>query len=51
MINFSPQIDLLAILRKSLDRAIVLYILLREVRLNGVTASIAAVQIRKCYEM
>ena len=44
-------IDLLAILRKSLDRAIFLYIFIREVRLNGVRASIAIVHIRKFYEM
>ena len=34
-------IDLLAILRKNLDPAIFLYTFIREVRLNGVRASIA----------
>ena len=38
-------IDLLAILQKSLDRAIFLYILMRKVRLNGVGASITIVHI------
>ena len=40
-------IDLLAILQKSLDRAIFLYILMRKVPLNGVGASITIVHIRK----
>ena len=44
-------IDLLAILEKSLDRAIFLYNFIREVRLNGVRASIAIVHIRKFYKM
>ena len=44
-------IDLLAILRKSLDRATFLYIFVREVRLNGVRASIAIVHIRKFYKI
>ena len=49
---FSCQrIDLLAIQLKSLDRAIFLYIFIREVRLNGVRASIAIVHIRKFYKM
>ena len=44
-------IDLLAILQKSLDRAIFLYKFIREVRLSGVTASIAIVHIRKFYKL
>ena len=44
-------IDLLAILQKSLDRAIFLYILMRKVRLNGVGASITIVHIRKFYKL
>ena len=40
-------IDLLAILRKSLDRAIFLYKFIHENRKSGVTASIAIVHIRK----
>ena len=47
----SPGIDLLAILRKSLDQATFLYIFIREVRLNGVRASIAIVHIRKIYKI
>ena len=39
-------IDLLAILQKRLDRAL-LYIFIREVRSSGVTASITIVHIRK----
>ena len=49
--GFAFAIDLLAILRKSLDRATFLYIFIREVRLNGVRASIAIVHIRKFYEI
>ena len=40
LLSFS-LIDLLAIQQKSLDRASFLYISIREVRLNGVRASIA----------
>ena len=47
----SPAIDLLAILQKSLDRALSLYIFIREVRLNGVRVSITIVRIRKFYKM
>ena len=47
---FNP-IDLLAILQKSLDRAIFLYNFIREVRSSGVRASIAIVHIRKFYRM
>ena len=36
---------------ESLDRAIFLYIFMREVRLNGVRASITTVHIRKFYKM
>ena len=45
------EIDLLAILQKSLDRAIFLYKFIREVRKSGVTASIAIVHIRKLYKL
>ena len=45
--KFGPIDLFLAILRKSLDRAIFLYIFIREARLNGVRASIAIVHIRK----
>ena len=44
-------IDLLAILQKSLDRAIFLYNFIREVRQSGVRASIAIVHIRKFYKL
>ena len=44
-------IDLLAILQKSVDRAIFLYKFIREVRYSGVTASIAIVHIRKFYKL
>ena len=44
-------IDLLAILKKSLDRAIFLYNFIHEVGLNGVRASIAIVHIRKFYKV
>ena len=47
----SDEIDLLAILRKSLDRAIFLYNFIHEVRLSGVRASISIVRIRKFYQM
>ena len=42
-----PSIDLLAILQKSLDRAIFSYNFIHEDRLSGVRASIAIVHIRK----
>ena len=45
------RIDLLAILQKSLDRALFLYIFLSEVRSSGVRASITIVHIRKFYKM
>ena len=51
MFNITLPIDLLAILQKSLDRAIFLYILIPEVRLSDVRASIAIVHIRKFYKM
>ena len=44
-------IDLLAIQEKSLDRALFLYIFIREVRSSGVRASITIVHIRKFYKM
>ena len=43
-------IDLLAILKKSLDRALFLYIFIREVRSSGVRGSITIVHIRKFYK-
>ena len=39
-------IDLLAILQKSLDRALFLYIFINEVRLSGVRASIIIVHMK-----
>ena len=45
------EIDLLAILQKSLDRAIFLYNFIREVRSSGVRASNTIVHIRKFYRM
>ena len=47
----NDSIDLLAILQKSLDRALFLYNFIREVRLSGVRASIAIVHIRKFYKI
>ena len=41
----------LAILQKSLDRALFLYIFTHEVRLSGVRASITILHIRKFYKM
>ena len=49
--NLVQRIDLLAILQKSLDRAIFLYNFIRKVRLSGVRASIAIVHIRKFYKI
>ena len=52
--NLDPEIDLLAILRKSLDQALFLYIFIHELRLRGVRASVTIVQIRnftKCNEI
>ena len=47
-----PQaIDLLAILHKRLDRALFLYIFIRDVRSSSVIASISIVQIRKFDKM
>ena len=49
--NFSNvTMDLLAIQEKSLDRALLLYIFIREVRSSGVRASITIVHIRKFYK-
>ena len=45
------EIDLLAILRKSLDRAVSLYIFIREVRLSGARVSIIIFRIRELYKM
>ena len=42
-------IDLLAILQKSLDRAIFLYIFILKIRLSGVRASNSIVHIQKFY--
>ena len=44
-------IDLLAILQKSLDRAIFLYNFIHDVRSSGVRASIVIVHIRKFYKL
>ena len=45
------RIDLLAILQKSLDRALSLYIFIHGARSSGVRASIAIMDIRKFYKM
>ena len=45
------QKDLLAILLKSLDRALFLYKFILEARLSGVRASITIVRIRKFFKM
>ena len=44
-------IDLIAILQKSLDRAIFLYIFIHEIRLSGVRASISIVRIQEFYQV
>ena len=44
-------IDLLAILRKSLDRALFLYNFIREVRSSGVRGSITIMHIRKFFKL
>ena len=44
-------IDLLAILQKSLDRALFLYNFIREVRSSGVRGSIAIMHIRKFFKL
>ena len=44
-------IDLLAILQKSLNRALFLYNFIREIRSSGVRASTTIVHIRKFYRM
>ena len=51
--NFKVRatIDLLAILQKSLDRALFLYSFIREVRSSGVRASITIVCIRKFFKV
>ena len=51
MESINETIDLLAILQKSLDRAIFLCIFIREVRSNGVRASVTIVHTRKFYKM
>ena len=45
------KIDLLAILQKSLDRAIFLYNFIHEAPLSGVRASIVIVHIRKPFKL
>ena len=47
----NAAIDLLAILLKSLDRALFLYIFIHEIPSSGVRASITIVHIRKFYKM
>ena len=51
MCLIDSPIDLLAILQKSLDRALFLYSFIRDVRSSGVRASITIVHIRKFYQM
>ena len=48
-IDICSLLDLLAILQKSLDRAIFLYIFIHKIRLSGVRTSISIVHIRKFY--
>ena len=50
-IRIKALIGLLAILRKSLDRALFLDIFIHEVRLSGVRASISIAHIRKFYKL
>ena len=50
-IRIKALIDLLAILRKRMDRALFLYFFIHEVRLSGVRASISIVHIRKFYKL
>ena len=45
------EIDLLAILQKSLDREIFLYIFICEARLSGIRTSLAIACIREFYKM
>ena len=45
------EIDLLAILRKSLDRALLLYNFIREIRSSGVRGSITIMHIRKFFKL
>ena len=45
------SIDLSAIQEKSLDRALFLYIFIREVRSSGVRSSITIVHMRKFYKV
>ena len=45
------RIDLLAILQKSLDRALFLYKFIREVRSSGVRGSITIMHIRKFFKL
>ena len=44
-------IDILAILQKSLDRALFLYNFVREIQLSGVRASITIMHIRKFFKL
>ena len=49
-VTITPSIDLLAILKKSLDRAIFLYSFIHEIRKCCVRASIAIINIRTFYK-
>ena len=49
--NCYMEIDLLAILQKSLDQALFLYNFIREVRSSGVRASFTIVHIRKSFRI
>ena len=46
-----PEIDLLAILQNSLDRALFLYIFIQDVRSSGVRASTTIVHVRKFFKV
>ena len=50
-VDFSCTIDILAIQQKSLDRALILYIFIPEIRSSGVRAVIIIVHVRKFYKM
>ena len=49
--RYQLRIDLLAVQQKGLDRALSLYIFIREIRSSGVRASITIVHIRKFCKM
>ena len=50
-VSLFESIDLLAILQKSLDRALFLYNFIRKVRSSGARASITIMHIRKFFKL